>query len=515
MGPKDDDMNRPSYRLAFASVLALSAATLWQRSASANGRFPAADQLILNPTDPTHIVVRTTFGFVESHDSGKTWLWTCEELIGRIQAQDPPFTVTGDGSLVVAVPFEGVSVSHDRGCSWTRAEEPLTGQLAVDVTREPNDPAAMVVLTSTNDTPMDAGAGAPQEFRSLVVETKDNGRTWALLGVPLARDFIAATIEFANTDPQRIYTSGVFGDPMRRGAIERSEDGGKTWTRSVVPTPPDVSSVYISGVDPRNADRIYVRVLGQPDMATSQTPTTLLVSSDKGNTWKEIAKTPEGMLGFALSPDGSEVAYGTIGQGLMIGPWDSSAFKKVSDVQNRCLTWTDAGLYACGTDLGVASDSPDPPTNFGVALSRDKAATFEKLFRLSQTCPVTCPDDSKFNKVCRATWEMIPGVTTTIGATGEKCTVDWAKKVVDGGRSDATGGSGGAGGGGTGGNAGSSGGFGDDNVKSESKCSCRIVGFAGDEMSARTLGLGVVIGLVLRRRAKRFARPSGGRTLQR
>jgi hypothetical protein len=431
-------MNRRSYRFALAFLLA-AVAWLGAGSAHANGRFPAADQLIIDPLDPLHIVVRTTFGFVESRDGGKNWAWTCEEIIGRIASFDPPFSVTGDGSVVVAVPFEGVSVTHDHGCTWARAPEPLAGQLAVDVTLAPNDPAAILVLTSTNDTPPDAGPNAPPEFLNLVVETKDNAVTWALRGAPLARDFIAGTIEIAASDPDRLYTSGVFGDPLR-GAVERSEDGGKTWIRTLVPTGSDLGGVYISAVDARNADRLFVRVLAQADPLTNATPTTLLASTDKGATWKELAKTDEAMLGFALSPDGAKLAYGTIGQGVFMGPSDGGApFEKVSSIQNRCLTWSAAGLYACGTDLGrglpvATPPSPQPPETFAVGLSHDMGVTFDTLYKLTQTCPTVCPDDSRFNRVCRMTWEMKPGVTTATGATGLTCTVDWARTAApDGG----------------------------------------------------------------------------------
>ena len=474
-------MNR-SYSLAFVASLA-AAFWLFTPPALANGRFPAADQLIIDPNDPAHIVVRTTFGFVQSHNGGKEWLWTCEEIVGRIANQDPPFAVTGDGSLVVAVPFEGVSVTHDQGCNWTRAPAPLAGQLAVDVTLEPQDPAALVVLTSTNDTDPDAGPGAPQAFSNLVVETKDHGATWALLGAPLARDFIAATIEIAASDPKRIYASGVFGDPLQ-GAVERSEDGGQTWTRAVVSTQGRLGGVYISAVDARDADRLFVRVLGESDVATGATPTTLLASSDKGNTWKEIARTEEAMLGFALSPDGSKLAYGTIGQGVFLGPSDGSApFVKVSQIQNRCLTWSAAGLYACATDLGrgAVSTMPvtQPPNTFAVGLSHDLGTSYDTLYRLYETCPTACPDDSKYNQTCRMTWEMKPGITTATGANGETCSVGWAKSAMpDAGGS-------GAGAGGTGGKAGAGGAGGDRNVDAGApvgpdpvgdSCSCRFAG---------------------------------------
>ncbi|HMI86620.1 MAG TPA: sialidase family protein, partial [Polyangiaceae bacterium] len=422
-------MNR-SYRLALIAPLA-AAVTFFASTTFANGRFPAADQLLIDPSDPTHIVVRTTFGFVESRDAGKTWLWTCEDIIGRIANSDPPFTVTGDGTVVVAVPFEGVSISHDHGCSWTRAPAPLAGQLAVDVTLEPTDPAGVLVLTSTNDTSPDAGPAAPPEFLNLVVETKDHGVSWAQLGAPLARDFIASTIEIAGSDPNRIYASGVFGEPLKP-AIERSEDGGKTWTRTMVPSGGELGNVYISAVDAGNPNRLFVRVLAPADAASGATPTTLLESTDKGSTWREVAKTDDAMLGFALAPDGAKLAYGSIGHGIFVGPSDGSApLVKVSEVQNRCLTWSSAGLYACGTDLGRGAPATAPFTQpadtFAVGLSHDMGTSYDTLYRLFQTCPTTCPDDSRYNRTCRTTWELKPGVTTATGATGETCTVPWAK----------------------------------------------------------------------------------------
>jgi hypothetical protein len=503
-------MNRRFYLFAFAPVVA-AAAWLAPSSAFANGRFPAADQLIIDPGDPTHIVLRTTFGFVETRDNGKNWLWTCEEIIGRIANSDPPFAVTGDGTVVIAVPFEGVSITHDHGCTWSRAPAPLAGQLAVDVTLEPNDASSLVVLTSTNDTPQDAGPNLPPEFLNLIVETKDNGVSWAQRGTPLSRDFIAATIEIAPSDPERIYASGVFGEPLK-GALERSENGGRSWTRSSVPTPSTLSSVYISAVDAKNPDRIFVRILELEDVATNAKATTLVVSNDKGDTWKELGKTSDAMLGFALSLDGTKVAYGSIAQGVMLGPSDGSApFVKVSDIQNRCLTWSPAGLYACNTDLildpTLAGRASPTRTDFAVGLTRDLGATYDTIYRLFQTCPTECPAASTYNKTCRNTWQTKPGVVTATHATGATCTVEWAKMdVPDGGaRTDA--GSGGTGGGGTGG--GSADGGSDVTgpmvgpTRTPSSCSCRLP--AARNASARAGALGsLIVGVALwSRRARR------------
>ena len=58
-------------------------------SAQANGRFPAANQLVFNPADANHFVVRTTFGFVESTDAGGSFRWICEAMVSPTGVQDP------------------------------------------------------------------------------------------------------------------------------------------------------------------------------------------------------------------------------------------------------------------------------------------------------------------------------------------------------------------------------------------------------------------------------------------
>ena len=63
--------------VALAASLALASGT-----ASANGRYPNADMLIVDPGEPSHLVLRATFGTLVSRDGGQRWSWICEESIG-------------------------------------------------------------------------------------------------------------------------------------------------------------------------------------------------------------------------------------------------------------------------------------------------------------------------------------------------------------------------------------------------------------------------------------------------
>src|ERR1700730_7144899 len=55
---------------------------LGARTASANGRFPASNQIVFSPSDSNLVVARTTYGILPSHDNGTTWGYLCEEALG-------------------------------------------------------------------------------------------------------------------------------------------------------------------------------------------------------------------------------------------------------------------------------------------------------------------------------------------------------------------------------------------------------------------------------------------------
>src|SRR4051794_22896513 len=90
--------------------------------ARANGRYPLANQLVVGPTDPSHIAIRTTFGLVLSSDSGATWVWVCETAAGFVNGEDPPIELTGDNSVLVTS-SASFTMSHDFGCSWSTPPE--------------------------------------------------------------------------------------------------------------------------------------------------------------------------------------------------------------------------------------------------------------------------------------------------------------------------------------------------------------------------------------------------------
>ncbi len=50
------------------------------RSSTANGRFPASNQLTFSTDDPSFVALRTTFGILLSHDSGLSWSWLARTL---------------------------------------------------------------------------------------------------------------------------------------------------------------------------------------------------------------------------------------------------------------------------------------------------------------------------------------------------------------------------------------------------------------------------------------------------
>jgi MYXO-CTERM domain-containing protein len=388
-------------------AVALSVVTA-SPSLLANGRFPQANQIAFAAGGPD-LLVRTTFGLLVSHDRGKTFRWVCEQVVGYSGVQDPGIGLFSDGSLAVAS-FEGLAMSHDSGCSWAFASGGLGGEYVIDVAIEPKSPLRGVAITSTG-----VSGGA---FHVQVFETADGGNSWAPVGAALPTDLLAETIDLAPSDPMRLYVSGTFFDAggTKQGALETSGDRGKTWTRTVIPIPGD-SAVYIGGVDPTDAGRVYLRTRGNGKNGSDAGVTDrLLVSKDGGASVQEVTSVTGPLAGFAISPDGTRVAIGSQAAGLLVAGRADLVFTPVAMKAVQCLAWDADGLYVCGSDFA---------DGFTIGRTTDEGKTFTPLLaKLADIAgPLdTCTGDGAYSTQCGPVWPMLQqlfGVGTTGGAGGQ------------------------------------------------------------------------------------------------
>ncbi len=401
-------MRAPSHARLFAlplAGLAGLAGLLVTESASANGRFPFASQLVVDPGDAKHLALRTTYGLLQSTDGGAKWTWVCEASVGYGGIVDPPLAITKDGTLLAGLP-DGLSVSHDRGCSFAFAAGELKGQLVVDVSAEKGDPSHAVALGSTL---------VGDNVHVVLGTSSDNGKTWTTLGTPIPDLFIAQTLDVAPSDPQRVYVSGTMGGPMLPdggtgspvAVLERSDDRGVTWQRLPI-AEANGEVPYIGAIDPKTPDRLYVRV--DRDIKDA-----LLYTDDGGKTWKHAIDFVADMLGFALSPDGSQIAVGGTKDGLRIAKTSDMVFAPAAarppalssclpSYMVRCLAWANEGLYVCGSEYC---------DGFTVGLIEADGKLAKQLYHLVELEQLSCPKGTPTATMCPEFW---PGTQDLLGA---------------------------------------------------------------------------------------------------
>jgi len=501
------------------SILAASAASVVLSIAApswANGRFPAANQLVFAPNDPNFIVLRTTFAVLPSTDNGTTWRYICEGVLGlpSDQGEDPAIGLMADDSLLAGVPGYvggglGLSVSPDRGCNWNCIGGGLAGQSVIDVAVRPDAPTSAVALTGTI-VPTDS---AFSNTYSQIFETTDNGKTWAAIGTPIDPTVLVTTIDVTKTDPNRIYVSGTraYGS-ARTASLFISKDKGATWTEAPIPMfdPSSEQSIYIAAIDPTNADNVYLRSNGNLLGGQSRIYFTRNGGADGGAKFAMTASLPdEGgfdveeassnditgeLLGFALSPDGSKAYAGTVESGLWIASTSDMQFtQKNANVRIKCLQTRNSELWACS----------DISSGFTLGESLDDGATFTpKIQYVTSLCgsvecqpnpggPLGCGAMANATS-CQAAYEAYCMATDVTNSCGTCPGGDAGAPAGDAGGS-----SGGAGDAGHDGGA-SSGGAG--SAASSSSCGCSTVGGRGATGFAAVLGLAGLA--LLRRRGK-------------
>jgi hypothetical protein len=403
--------------LSITTVLGVSTTAL------ANGRYPAASQIVVDPNDPNHLVVAATFGFLDSRDGGKSFNWLCESAVGVAGEEgfDIVVAVTGNGNTVLGL-FNGIATTRD-ACTFQMAPELVT-QVIGDITWRRSTPHQVVGFTL---------AGIVGGFTSQIVRSDDDGITWNPVGPQLPTSYLPLTIDLAPSEANRMYLSAR-SDRTKNfiSLLMRSDDGGATFQTFDIPGTEQQRLAYIAAVHPTQPDRVYLRVL---DDKEGLPITVIYTTADGGRTFQKIFTGADQLFGFALSPDGTEIAFGGPGDGLYVGAADGSNLARRSDIQPTSLTWTPHGLYA-------AADSK--LAGFSIGRSLDSGATFEGLFKYQSICGQTACS-SKATSACREQWDMIApqlGVTCTApdaGATDAAA----ADARPGGGVTDVSGGAGG------------------------------------------------------------------------
>lgn len=355
--------------------------------ARANGRFPNADLLVIGAEDSAHILVRTTFGLLESVDGGATFAWTCERPLSLGEQEDPMLAVTASGTRVAAT-MDGVVFSDD-GCSWSQAPD-LSGDFVRDlslVRQSPHELFATYIGGLTT--------GSVQFY---VARSDDDGHTWSTVGDALPEDVYPLSIDVAPSDSARVYLTGLLGSADdSASALLVSSDGGESFERLLIDGSSGRKLAYIAGVHPDDADQLYLRI-DDPD------GTVVLRSPDAGQTQETLMTGAGALLGFAISPDGDELVLGGPDDGVWGGPTDGTPPERRSDVGARCLAFGDAALYAC------ASEADD---GFSIGRSEDVGASFDSVLAFSELCGETqCARTDPVAMECEGAW---PDVAVQLG----------------------------------------------------------------------------------------------------
>ena len=159
-----------------------------------------------------------------------------------------------------------------------------------------------------------------------VWRSSDYGRTW----VPIFDDQPTGSIgalAVAPSDPRIIYVGS--GEGLQRpdlsvgDGVFKSTNEGKTWRFMGLPDAQQIGAVL---VDPRDANRVFVAVLGHPYGANEQRG--VFRSTDGGATWKKVLYRDEntGAIALAFDPTNPNIIYTDLWAARQ-GPWENGEWE--------------------------------------------------------------------------------------------------------------------------------------------------------------------------------------------
>jgi photosystem II stability/assembly factor-like uncharacterized protein len=159
-----------------------------------------------------------------------------------------------------------------------------------------------------------------------VWRTTDYGRTWKPIFDEQPTGSIGA-LAVAQSDPNVIYVGS--GEGLQRpdlsvgDGVYKTTDGGKSWRHMGLRDGQQIGAII---VDPRDANRVFVAVLGHPYGANEERG--VYRSTDGGEHWQKILykDVDTGAIALAFDPTNTQVIYADMWAARQ-GPWENGSWQ--------------------------------------------------------------------------------------------------------------------------------------------------------------------------------------------
>lgn len=365
---------------------------LGARDASAHAP-PQATGVFSSGADADRRVwVRTNRGVVLKAAHDDVWRLLCSAAYGASLSEVPPVIPVAEGLLVASYDSGILRISPD-GCGAQSLDAPLGDRHVVDLAAAPDGSRYWALLAPS---PSQSGA---------LLESVDAGASWTSRA---ELSPFATALRVAPSDAKRLYVSAL--ESAEDGSLNHellvSSDGGVTFSSHAVPLLDSEVRAFVIGVDPLDAERVFLRTLaGDPEAAER-----LLLSENGGESFSEVSSAV-GPLAFAVDEQAAWL-------GGKVGLWRSDdrgkSFEAVAGAPTYvgCLATDGTSLLVCGYQ----------DAEFGVFRLGSTAAGFDSELRFGEvTSQVACGQASAIVALCQADFddwlaEQAPGSET--GAAG-------------------------------------------------------------------------------------------------